>query len=76
MPNSVQKRSENIMHRIYHGTMALLFFAMGMAMFLAHKYQIKHLLQFDSFMRYFFGSICMLYAAFRMYRAVKKSEYA
>jgi membrane-bound ClpP family serine protease len=57
---------------IRHITMGLLFMAMGIVFFVADKYQIKGILDFDKSFRYIFGAIILLYGGFRLYRGIKK----
>jgi membrane-bound ClpP family serine protease len=57
---------------IRHITMGLLLVAMGVVFFVADRYQIKGILDFDKTFRYIFGGIILLYGAFRFYRGIKK----
>ena len=68
------QKAFNTLHSIRHIAMALLFIAMGIMMFFAERFKIEQLLSFDKLFRYFFGGICFLYGAFRLFRAFKK-EY-
>ncbi|MBS4043898.1 MAG: hypothetical protein KGZ59_08805 [Chitinophagaceae bacterium] len=62
-----------VFQRIRHIVMALLFLAMGVLMIIAEKLNIEALLNFDEIFRWFFGGICFLYGAFRLYRGVQKN---
>lgn len=72
--SSKGKTALNILQSVRHIAMALLFLAMGIMMFFAEKFEIEQLLTFDKVFRYIFGSVCVLYGVFRLYRAFKK-EY-
>jgi len=63
------------MRRSYDLTMAILFLGMSVIMLFADKLKIEQLSGKDNDMfRYFFGSICLLYGGFRLYRGFKR-EY-
>ncbi len=51
-------------------------FLIGMAVFLllGNFWGIEQILTIDSTFRYMFGSICLLYGLFRLYRGIKR-EY-
>lgn len=66
------RNRNNVFQNIRHIVMGILFSAMGVLMFVANKYDIKELLQFDQTFRYIFGGIFILYGAFRLYRGLKK----
>jgi len=65
------------MRSVVDFTMAGLILAIGLVMLLGDKFGIKplnDLLQqrVDSTMRYLFGTLCVIYGGFRLYRAIKK----
>ncbi len=66
------KKGFDVLQSVRHFTMAILFVVMGLMFFLADKYNITQLLQFDKLFRYIFGGICFLYGGFRIYRGIKK----
>ena len=66
------KKRFDVLQSIRHFTMAIMFVAMGLLFFLADKFNILQLLEFDKLFRYFFGGICLLYGGFRLYRGIKK----
>ena len=66
------KKSFDVLQSVRHFVMAIMFITMGVMMFVADKYQIKQLLEFDKLFRYIFASICLLYGGFRLYRGFKK----
>ncbi len=75
MDNNYRERNQKSFNRlqsIRHITMAILFIAMGLMMFLAEKYQLVQILAFDKLFRYLFGGICFLYGGFRLYRGTNK----
>lgn len=75
MDNNYRERNQksfNTLQAIRHTTMALLFLAMGLIMFLAEKFNLNQILVFDKLFRYLFGGICFLYGGFRLYRGIKK----
>ncbi len=68
-----QQKSYTIMRMTYDLTMAILLLGMAVVMLLAEKLNIQPLIGIDPFFRYFFGSICLLYGGFRLYRGVKRT---
>lgn len=52
--------------------MGLLFLGMAYGLINAEKYEIKALIDFGDFFRYFFAGICILYGLFRVYRGFKE----
>lgn len=69
---STRRSAFEILQSVRHIVMALLFLAMGTMLFFAKKFEIVQLLTFDETFRYIFGSICVVYGVFRLYRAFKK----
>lgn len=72
MEDNNRRSGFDTMQSIRHITMAILFIAMGVVMFVAEKFKIEQILSFDKLFRYFFGAICFLYGGFRFYRGIKK----
>ncbi len=67
-----QKKSYNMMRMSYDLTIAILLLGMSVVMLFAEKLKIEQLSGPDnSFFRYFFGGLCLLYGGFRLYRGVK-----
>lgn len=65
------------MRSVVDFTMAGLILAIGLIMLLGDKLGVKALNELlqqrvDSTMRYLFGSLCVFYGGFRLYRAIKK----
>jgi len=52
-------------------TRAVLILAVGVVLLLGSFLKIAFVLQIDSFLRYWFGGISILYGGFRLYRGVK-----
>ncbi len=73
MENSDRKDWWQIFQNLRHIVMALLFLGMGILMFVADKFNIEALLNFDKMFRWLFGGICILYGGFRLLRGVMKS---
>ena len=68
-----EQKNINALEKVRHITMAILFVVVGLLCFIADKYNVQQLLQFDKVFRYIFGAICLLYGSFRLYRGIKKS---
>ncbi|MEO7530819.1 MAG: hypothetical protein ABIS69_05390 [Sediminibacterium sp.] len=68
-----QKKSYNVMRMSYDFTIALLLLGMAVVMLFADKLGIDQLSGKDNdLFRYFFGSLCLLYGGFRLYRGFKR----
>jgi uncharacterized membrane protein len=67
-----QRKSYVTMRMTYDLTMALLLLGMAVVMLFAAKLKIERILEIDSTMRYLFGSICLLYGGFRLYRGIRR----
>jgi uncharacterized membrane protein YfcA len=50
--------------------MSLLILGMAVVMFLGAKLGIVQLIDVDPLFRYLFGSVCLLYGGFRLYRGI------
>ncbi len=68
------QRGYNNFRRVYDISMAVLFLSMGIAMFFLEKLKLNLVIAEDTGFRYFFGSICLLYGGFRLYRGIKQPE--
>lgn len=70
-----QKKSYNLMRMSYDLTIAILLLGMSVLMLFADKLKIEQLATEDNtFFRYFFGGLCLLYGGFRLYRGVKRDD--
>ncbi len=68
-----QKKSYNVMRMSYDFTIAIIILGVGVVMLFAEKFHIDQLSGEDNeFFRYFFGSLCLLYGGFRLYRGFKR----
>ena len=67
-----QRKSYNLMRMTYDLTMSALLLGMAAVMFFAEKFKVMQLIGVDAMFRYFFGSICLLYGGFRLYRGIKR----
>jgi hypothetical protein len=56
--------------------MAILFLAMAASMFFMDYFKLNLVIAEDKAFRYFFGSICLLYGGFRLYRGVQQNNTA
>lgn len=77
MENSLRDRSRrgySNFRRLYDISMALLFLSMGVAMFFLERLGADLAIVEDTGFRYFFGSICLLYGGFRLYRGIKHTD--
>ena len=69
-----QRKNYNNMQTVYNITMGLLILGIGLMMFFNEKIGLNLTEKFggDSLMIYLFGSLCLLYGGFRLYRGIKK----
>lgn len=67
------KKAFDVLQTVRHFVMGIMFCIMGILLFVADKYKIAQLQEFDKTFRYLFGAICLLYAVFRIYRGIKKN---
>ena len=77
MDNSYREKSNKgyfQFRRIYDITMALLFLSMAVAMFFMDRFKLNIAIAEDDIFRYYFGSICLLYGGFRLYRGIKQGD--
>ena len=75
MENNFREKQRNsylIMRMVYDFGIACLILAMAAAMFFAEKFNIPQIVEKDLVLRYMFGSICLLYGGFRLYRGIKR----
>ncbi|OIR12170.1 hypothetical protein GALL_64210 [mine drainage metagenome] len=69
-----QRKSYSVMRMTYDLTMAVFLLGMAVVMFFGDRFKIIQIMDVDKTFRYFFGSICLLYGGFRLYRGIK-SDY-
>lgn len=77
MENSLRDKSRrgySNFRRLYDISMAILFLGMGVAMFFLEHLSANLAVVEDTGFRYFFGSICLLYGGFRLYRGIKQTD--
>ena len=67
-----QQKRYTLFRITYDVTMAILFLAMAFVMFFAEKFHVLQVLNFEAWQRIFFGGICLLYGAFRLYRGINR----
>ncbi len=71
-----QRKSYNVMRVTYDLTMAILILAIGCLLLFGDKFGSKTLKDFvtglDPLLRYMFGTLCLLYGGFRLYRGIKQ----
>ena len=68
---SRRRKSYTQMRMIYDLTMAGLMIGMSFILFFGDKFGLDLIAGLDSLMRYGFGTLCLLYGGFRMYRGLK-----
>ena len=59
------------MRMIYDFTMAGLILGMSVILIFGDKFGLPLIADLDSFLRYSFGGLCLLYGGFRLYRGFK-----
>ena len=69
-----QKRGYDTIQRVRSITMAIILLGMSFVMFAADKLNLEQIMSMDIIFRYFFGFICLLYGAFRLYRGIKNLD--
>jgi hypothetical protein len=73
-----QRKSFTLMRSIRDFTMAVLYLSVAAVLFFGEKWKIDQIVSLNDTwgktFTYFFGSICVLYGGFRLYRGLKK-EY-
>ncbi len=77
MENTFRERSQRrfgAFRKIYDITMALIFLAVAFSMFFLEQFKLDLVFTEDKLYRYFFGSICLLYGGFRLYRGFKQND--
>ena len=67
---SKHEKSYILMRRIYDFSMSLLILGMAVVMFFGAKLGIKQFIDVDPLFRYLFGSVCLLYGGFRLYKGI------
>ncbi len=56
-------------------TRALLILGIGVLVLFGEKFHVGVIVDLDPILKYGFGSICLLYGGFRLYRGVKGEDY-
>lgn len=69
-----RKKGFKIMRMIYDFVIAILILSLAVLMFFAKYLDIEKYITIDPLMRKLFGSICLLYGGFRLYRAFKTNN--
>ena len=69
-----QRRGYNSIQRIRSITMSVILLGMTFIMFAADKLKLEQISGMDSTLRYLFGSVCLVYGLFRLYRGLKNDE--
>lgn len=71
-----QRKSFTLMRSVRDFTMAVLYLSMAVVLFFGEHWKIGHMIALNETwgitFSYFFGSICLLYGGFRLYRGIKK----
>ncbi len=67
-----KRKGYYLMRMTYDLTMSLLVLGMAVVMLFAEKLKIEQIIAVDITFRYLFGSICLLYGGFRLYRVIKR----
>lgn len=67
-----KQKSYRLMRMTYDLTMAFLLLGMAAVMLFAAQMKIEQIASVDSYFRYPFGAICLLYGGFRLYRGLKQ----
>ena len=66
------ERSYRLFRRIYDFTMAILILGSGVLMLGAKWFNVDQMLNIDADFRAIFGTMCLLYGGFRLYRGIKQ----
>lgn len=71
---SRRQKSYTTMQTVYNVSMGILITGIGVMMFFNEEIGLNLSEKFggDSLMIYLFGSLCLLYGGFRLYRGIKK----
>jgi hypothetical protein len=75
MENAYRERNQKryiLFRRIKDISMSTLFLGVGFAVFFIEKLGMDLVFTAEPVYRNFFGSICLLYGAFRLYRGIKQ----
>ncbi|WP_439504401.1 hypothetical protein [Sediminibacterium sp.] len=75
MENTLRERNQkrySVFRRIYDISMSILFLGVGLAVFFIEKLGMDLVFTAEPIYRNLFGSICLLYGAFRLYRGIKQ----
>jgi hypothetical protein len=66
------EKSYRFFRRIYDFSMSTLILGIGILLFGAKYFKIDMVLNIDNDFRLIFGTMCMLYGGFRLFRALKQ----
>jgi len=67
-----RKRGYVLMRMIYDLGMATIILAMAIILLFGSFFGLDKFIQLDPLLKYIFGSVCLLYGAFRLYRGIKR----
>ena len=67
-----REKSYRIMRTIYDVAMGASMIGVAVVVLMAEKWNIEQLVGWESWMRYFFGGVLLLYGSFRIYRGIKQ----
>lgn len=66
-----RRKSYVQLRMVYDLTMAILILGVGSLLFFGDRFGLPLIEDLDTVIRYGFGSLCLLYGSFRVYRALK-----
>jgi hypothetical protein len=76
MENEFRQHSAGkIAKKVFDITRALLIIGIGGVVLFGDKMNIAIMVGLDPILKYIFGSICLLYGGFRLYRGIKGDSY-
>lgn len=76
MENEFRQHSAGkIAKKAFDITRALLIIGIGVLVLLGDKMKVSLMVGLDPILKYIFGSICLLYGGFRLYRGIKGDRY-
>lgn len=66
------QKSYILARTIYDLTMALIFIVISVVMLFPNLIKSLQFINLNQTFKYFFGTLCLLYGAFRLYRGIKR----
>jgi hypothetical protein len=66
-----QRKNYIVMRVVYDVAMGILILGIGALMFFGNRLNIYAVQQLDPVIKYIFGSLCVIYGGFRLYRGIK-----